>query len=321
MDKIKLPKIYDGEDKTSILANSIRKNYRHLRKWAKRTNTDCFRLYDQETRCLPVTIDFYAGKYHVNYYGKADNEAPPEAIVEEVIAALCLILEAPHESIYFKTRARTKQTRQYEKKGEAKEFFQVLEYGVKFHINLNDYLDTGLFLDHRETRQIVAKEAKGKRLLNLFAYTCAFSVQAAIHGATYTKSVDMSNTYIDWGKANFKLNGIPSMHHEVVRADCLKFLKEETQIYDVIVIDPPTISRSKKMDGLFEIQQDYPFLIENALQLLSPKGVIFFSTNARKFSFDNKFLCKVQEITTKTLPLDFKDTKIHRCWKIMKTLV
>lgn len=321
LNKIILPPIVEGEDKTSLLANCIRNNYRHLRKWAKRTNTDCFRIYDRDILRYPVSIDFYAGRYNVNYYGKGDNEEPPQDLVEEVSGALKLILGAQGESIYFRTRARSKQTRQYEKKGDAKEFFQVLEYGVKFHINLTDYLDTGLFLDHRETRQLIAKETKGKRLLNLFAYTCSFSVHAAIHGATYTKSVDMSNTYTDWGKANFILNAIPLKNHPIVRADCMKFLKEEREVYDVIVIDPPTISRSKKMEGLFDIQKDYPFLIENALRLLAPEGVIFFSTNARKFHFDREFPCTIQEITAKTLPIDFKDSKIHRCWRIKKTLL
>lgn len=316
-----LPKIAEGEDKTSLLANCIRNNYRHLRKWAKRTNTDCFRLYDRDILRYPVSIDFYAGRYNVNYFGKGDHEEPPEGLVDEVKEALQRILAAPLESIYFRTRARTKLTRQYEKKANSKEFFSVVEYDVKFHINLTDYLDTGLFLDHRETRQLVAKESKGKRLLNLFAYTCSFSVHAAIHGATYTKSVDMSNTYTDWGRANFMLNQIPLKNHDIVRADCLKFLMQERETYDVIVIDPPTISRSKKMDGLFDIQKDYPFLIEKALHLLAPDGVIFFSTNARKFAFNPDLPCTIQEITNKTLPIDFRDAKIHRCWKIKKSLV
>ena len=197
----------------------------------------------------------------------------------------------------------------------------MFEYGAKFWINLNDYLDTGLFLDHRETRKMVASLANNKRLLNLFAYTCSFSVQAALAGALFTKSVDMSNTYTDWGVQNFRLNELSLENHEIVRADCLKFMEEEIYSganYDIIVIDPPTISRSKKMDQLFDIQLDYPFLIKKALQLLSPGGFIFFSTNFRKFKFDASLFekCLIQEISDKTLPIDFHNKKIHRCWKI-----
>jgi 23S rRNA G2069 N7-methylase RlmK/C1962 C5-methylase RlmI len=186
-------------------------------------------------------------------------------------------------------------------------------------VNLKDYLDTGLFLDHRETRKMVASISKGKRLLNLFAYTCSFSVQAASSGACFTKSVDMSNTYTEWGKDNFLLNGLSLKNNEIVRADCLKFLDYEMGEYDIIVIDPPTISRSKKMEQLFDIQIDYVALITKSLKLLLPGGVIFFSTNSRKFKFEDSLFagCSIREITDKTLPLDFHNKKIHRCWKIM----
>lgn len=168
---------------------------------------------------------------------------------------------------------------------------------------------------------MTASIAKGKRLLNLFAYTCSFSVQAALAGASFTKSVDMSNTYCDWGRENFALNALPPKNNVIVREDCLKFMNEEIAAsakYDLIVIDPPTISRSKKMEQMFDIQEDYPYLIKKALQLLSPDGVIFFSTNSRKFKFDESLFnaCSIQEISEKTLPIDFHNKKIHRCWKI-----
>ena len=198
-----------------------------------------------------------------------------------------------------------------------------MEYGVLFKINLADYLDTGLFLDHRETRKMVASMSNGKRLLNLFAYTCSFSVHAAMAGATFTKSVDMSNTYTAWGRDNFLLNALPLENNEIVRADCLKFLDEEirrTVKYDLIIIDPPTISRSKKMDQLFDIQVDYISLIAKSLKLLSGGGIIVFSTNSRKFVFDETLFpaCSIVEVSEKTLPVDFRDPKIHRCWKISK---
>lgn len=317
-----LPNISDGEDKTSAFKNRIRKNYRHIRKWAKRTKTNCFRIYDRDIKEYPLAIDFYAGHFCVHYFSSSkENVDPSSETVAEVTQALCSMFEASPEQIYWRTRIKRAKEQQYEKVGEAKEFFTGIEYGVKFKINLVDYLDTGLFLDHRETRQIVASRAKDKRVLNLFAYTCAFSVHAAAAGASFTKSVDMSNTYIGWGKDNFVLNEIPLAKHEFVRKDCLKFLEEEAlsgKKYDIIVIDPPTISRSKKMDQMFDVQLDYPFLLTKAIQLLAPNGVIFFSTNSRKFIFDKDLFaeCFIEEISHKTLPIDFHDPKIHRCWKV-----
>ena len=323
-NSLQLPSIGNGEDKSSPFVNRIRKNTRHLRKWAKRTLTDCFRIYDREVPGYPLAIDFYAGRYCVHDFSRKneEDELSPEWVAE-VEQALIDTFSISAEVIYWKTRAKTKRTRQYEKLDTAQEFFTVLEYGVKFRINLKDYLDTGLFMDHRETRQIVAKDCKGKSLLNLFAYTCSFSVHAAMHGATATKSVDMSNTYTQWGKENFILNDIPLQFHTIVRADCLKFLEEaqhKPERFGVIVIDPPTISRSKKMDQLFDIQEDYLKLIHRSLALLEDSGVLFFSTNSRKFKFDLEAFpgCEIREISKKTLPVDFHDPKIHRCWRINK---
>lgn len=320
--KISLPNIADGEDKTSPLANRIRKNYRHVRKWAKRTNTDCFRIYDRELPMYPLAIDFYAGRYCVHYFASAhEGEEPPKYMVDDAFKALFTVFGAAPDLIYWRTRAKTKETRQYEKSAESKEFFTVLEYGVKFKVNLTDYLDTGLFLDHRETRKLVASLAKDKRVLNLFAYTCSFSVQAAAAGAAFTKSVDMSNTYTAWGADNFTLNLLPLKNNEIVRADCLKFLNDEIRSgnkYDIIIIDPPTISRSKKMDQMFDVQLDYIELIQKAQKLLLENGMIFFSTNSRKFVFDESHFhsCRIKEISYKTIPIDFHDPKIHRCWQI-----
>ena len=324
MDEIKvfLPEIADGEDKSSPLKNRIRKNYRHIRKWAKRTNTDCFRIYDREIREYPLAIDFYAGRFCVHYFSRTrESDDPPAELLKEIEEVLFAIFRAKSDSIYWRTRAKRKETRQYEKFGESQDFFTVLEYGVKFQINLLDYLDTGLFLDHRETRQMVAALSNGKRVLNLFSYTAAFSVHAAHAGATFTKSVDMSNTYSTWAMENFAINGLSLTNNSVIRADCLKFLDDEIwsrEKYDIIIIDPPTISRSKKMDQLFDIQVDYVSLISKALKLLTKEGVIFFSTNSRKFVFDELYFtsCAIVDVSNKTLPLDFHDPKIHRCWKI-----
>ena len=322
--KIFLPEIADGEDKSSILANCIRKNYRHIRKWAKRSATNCFRIYNREVPQYPLAIDFYDGRFCVQYFARTrEGMAPSNELLDETAKALHTVFDADPASIYWRTRMKSKKTRQYEKIGESKDFFSVLEYGVKFNVNLVDYLDTGLFLDHRETRRLVASLAKEKRLLNLFAYTCSFSVHAAAAGSSFTKSVDMSNTYTAWGRDNFILNSLSLKNNEIVRADCLKFLEDEIRRglkYDIIVIDPPTISRSKKMSQLFDVQVDYVPLILNALKLVSENGVIFFSTNSRKFVFDESHFkkCSVKEVTYKTIPIDFQGSKIHRCWKINK---
>lgn len=317
-----LPLMEDSEDKSSQLKNCIRKNYRHIRKWAKRTVTNCFRIYDRDIKEFPLAIDFYDGRFCVHFFTfSREDEEPREDLKIEAEAALQDLFGASNESIYWRTRIKREKTEQYEKTAQSKEFFPVVEYGVKFWVNLVDYLDTGLFLDHRETRRYVASIAKGKRVLNLFAYTCSFSVHAAHAGASFTKSVDMSNTYTAWGADNFLLNALALENNPIVRADCLKFLETEKALYDIIIIDPPTLSRSKKMDQMFDVQEDYVFLITKALGLLSKGGVIFFSTNFRKFQFDKEKFpgCDILDVSKKTLPIDFRDPKIHYCWRITRT--
>lgn len=316
-----LPSIVDGEDKSSVFGNCIRNNYRHIRKWAKRTNTDAFRIYDKEIGRYPFAIDFYAGRFLVHYFPrKWEEDEPPAELAQEVEATLKSLFDASKEMVVWKSRIKREKLEQYEKIGERGDLFVVHEYGVPFYVNITDYLDTGLFLDHREMRRLVATQAKSKTLLNLFAYTCSFTVHAALSGAISSKSVDLSNTYTEWGRQNFKLNGIDEKKHVVVRADCLKFLEEEVGQYDLIVIDPPTLSRSKAMSQMFDVQLDYPFLIQRALNLLLPGGTIFFSTNSRRFVFDETLFpsCHIKNITSKTHPIDFRDTKIHHCWTITR---
>lgn len=315
---ITLLPIVDGEDKSSPLKNRIRKNYQHIRKWGKRTLTDAFRIYDRDIKEYPLAIDFYAGRLCVHYFAYDEDSSDLEKEVRTTLSSLFAI--CPQE-IYERTRIRRKKTEQYEKRGEEKDFFTAYEYGAQFKINLVDYLDTGLFLDHRETRQQVAALSKGKRVLNLFAYTCSFSVHAALAGASFTKSVDLSNTYTTWGRDNFLLNSLSLKTNEIIRVDCQKFLDEESATgacYDIIVVDPPTLSRSKKMDQMFDIQKDYATLLLKALKLLHPGGTLFFSTNSRHFVFDPSHfpLYSIQDISKKTIPPDFHNQKIHRCWLI-----
>lgn len=321
---LNLPLIADGEDKSSIIKNRIRKNYRHARKWAKRTRTNCFRIYDRDIKEYPIAIDFYDNHFSVQFFSyDKDQDDPRQEMKDAIDEAICSIFNVDESKIFWRTRYKREKLEQYEKRDSEEAFFYVYEYGVKFKVNLKDYLDTGLFLDHRETRQMVAKEALGKKVLNLFAYTASFSVHAAMHGAISTKSVDMSNTYTDWSQDNFLLNNLSLKSNYIVRADCMKFLEDEINTrhkYDLIIIDPPTISRSKKMDEMFDIQKDYVFLIENALKLLLPLGTLYFSTNFRKFKFDETLFSgyKITDITEKTIPFDFHNQKIHYAWKITR---
>jgi 23S rRNA (cytosine1962-C5)-methyltransferase len=322
-----LPVIGDGEDKSSALKNCIRNNYKHVRKWAKRTMTNCFRIYDWQIPSYALSIDYYAGKFLIHYFSKTQEDLEPKEFVrKEAIDALKSLFFASEDDIYWRTRIKRKKLQQYEKQDNEKQFFNVLEYGVTFKVNLIDYLDTGLFLDHRETRKIVRDHAKGKKVLNLFAYTSSFGVQAAVGGAKSTKNVDLSNTYCRWSIENFKANHLSLKNNEVIRADCLKFLHNEsmtTNQYDIIVIDPPTISRSKKMEKIFDVQVSYVELIKGSLKLLKKGGMIFFSTNSRKFHFDKQLFegLKIQDLSKKTIPIDFHDPKIHLCWQISQEVL
>lgn len=317
---VSLPLIADGEDKSSPFKNRIRKNYRHIRKWAQRTGTNCFRIYDRDIKEYPLAIDYYDGRFCAHYFTSSrESDEPRQDLYDATNEAITSLFQTTPDAIFWRTRIKREKVEQYEKSGSAQDFFTVLEYGVRFKINLVDYLDTGLFLDHRETRRIVASMAEGKRVLNLFAYTCSFSVHAAASGAQFTKSVDMSNTYTDWGRDNFLLNSLPLENNPIIREDCMKFLSEEKGVkYDIIVIDPPTISRSKKMDQMFDVQVDYVFLLQKALKLLAPGGTIFFSTNLRSFKFDESLFpeAKIIDISKQTIPIDFHNQKIHLCWKI-----
>jgi len=315
-----LPVLLDSEDKSSSdLKNRIRKNYNHIKKWAKRTHSNCFRIYDHEVPGYPFAIDYFDKRFLIHYFSK-DKESLeiPKELYEEIITSIQSLFQVSLQMLYFRTRIKRDKLEQYEKLEDSTEFFTVLEHGHLFFVNLKNYLDTGLFLDHKETRRFVASKAQGRSLLNLFAYTGSFSVYAAKAGATFTKTVDLSNTYTAWAKKNFLLNNMDLKRHVIVREDCMKFLQEETQLYDIIVIDPPTLSRSKKMTQFFDVQQDYIFLIQYALKLLTPSGWILFSTNLRSFSFDTSLFpqCKIEDVSKKTLPIDFHNHKIHKCFII-----
>ena len=238
-------------------------------------------------------------------------------MVQQVLA-----LDDAH--LFYKTRARQRGDSQYERIATERRFHEVREGAARLLVNFEDYLDTGLFLDHRPVRQRLFREAKGKRFLNLFAYTAAATVQAALGGAVATTTVDMSQTYLDWARRNLQLSGLAETQHQLLQADCLQWLAQQARLkkpgsYDLIFLDPPTFSNSKRMDQPFDVQQDHEALIQQAMALLSPGGTLYFSTNQRNFKLGETVqqLFQVKNISAETIPLDFKRRQnIHHCWTI-----
>ncbi|MCC7031084.1 MAG: class I SAM-dependent methyltransferase, partial [Chitinophagaceae bacterium] len=225
------------------------------------------------------------------------------------------------EDIYVKSRTRKKTTGQYEKVNETNTFFTVNENGIQFLVNLSDYVDTGLFLDHRNTRKRVMSEAKGKHVLNLFAYTGSFSVYAAMGNAFTTTTLDLSGTYLNWAKENFKLNQIPLSKHQFIQTDAKEWVKQApARLYDIIILDPPTISTSEKTKTNFDVQTDHAELINNTLNHLQPGGILYFSNNFRNFVLDAEKIRSaiIEDISQQSVPLDFRNKKIHACWRIVK---
>ena len=307
----------------TIFSNRLRKNARHWAKWAKRLSISCYRIYDRDIPEFPLAVDFYENRVHLQEFetGWKLEEAEYNAWVETVRIATAEVLELPLAAISFKRRARQRGLSQYEKTDTLGDDFVVTEHGHQFIVNLDQYLDTGLFLDHRNTRRMVQERAAGARFLNLFAYTGSFTVYAAGGGAVNSTTVDMSNTYQDWSRRNFELNGMDLKRHKLVRADVFAFLEQavaEKQQYDLIVMDPPSFSNSKKMAGVLDVQRDHPHLINQCLQLLAQDGVLFFSNNLRSFELepDNFASCKIREISRQSVPEDYRNKKIHQCWMI-----
>ncbi|NQD38783.1 bifunctional 23S rRNA (guanine(2069)-N(7))-methyltransferase RlmK/23S rRNA (guanine(2445)-N(2))-methyltransferase RlmL [Permianibacter sp. IMCC34836] len=301
--------------------NRIDKNRRHLASWCKREAVSCYRVYDADLPEYAAAIDVYGDHLYLQEY-----QAPstiPEDIAErrfnELVDAVRDLYQLPDEHLHVRTRARQRGLDQYEKVGEERAFFVAEEGGLKFWVNLTDYLDTGLFLDHRTTRSMVRERVKGKHFLNLFSYTGSVSVYAAHGGAASTVSVDMSKTYTHWAYRNFVLNGFDRGPHEFVQADALEWLAHCRDKFDVIFIDPPTFSNSKRMDGVFDVQRDHVDILLVALELLNPGGEIIFSNNYRRFKLDTEALagCQIEDWSKRTLPVDFaRNPRIHQCWRI-----
>jgi 23S rRNA (cytosine1962-C5)-methyltransferase len=311
------------KDKLQMFSNRLTKVYRHRSKQSRSMGVSCYRLYDRDLPEFPISVDFYEGKLCVSEYRAKHGmtEEEHQEWLEGTIQVLSEVLQIDDANIFTKERRRkTDRLSQYEKTAEEKVFFEVKESGLNFLVNLSDYLDTGLFLDHRLTRQMVKAESEGKDVLNLFAYTGSFSVYAAAGSASSVTTVDLSNTYIDWAKKNFQLNNIndPKKHHFIVE-DVKQYLREALPAtFDLIVMDPPTFSNSKKMKDILDIQRDHAELINDAIRLLRPGGILYFSTNARKFELDINALDTklIKDITRQTTPFDFEGKLLRWCWRM-----
>ena len=303
--------------------NRLGKNIKHLRKWAQRQDIEAWRMYDRDIPQYPFAADIYANHVHLQEYdtGWLMHKTDYEKWLAEVVEAVLFVTGLPKEYIHVKKRQRQKGKDQYEKTGITGTDFVIHEHGRAFWVNLDKYLDTGLFLDHRNTRQKIGNIAAGKRFLNLFAYTGSFSVYAATGGALFSETVDLSNTYLQWAQRNFELNGLDMQAHQIVRADVFQYLQkavEDHKQFDLIVMDPPSFSNSKKMLDILDIQRDQEKLIDGAMRLLSKQGSLYFSNNLRSFTLNPVLEQRydVNNISRKTIPEDFRNTRIHQCWEI-----
>ncbi len=313
-----------------MFANRLRKNLQRLGKQARRENVGCWRMYDADMPEYSLAVDLYTGAgpdegqrwLYVQEYAAPQTVDPVAARRrrEEALAVLPEVTGIGLDHVHLRTRKRQKEGGQYSKVNRREEFHVVEEAGLKVRVNLDDYLDTGLFLDHRKTRQRIGAAAKGVRFLNLFCYTGVASLHAAAGGATSSLSIDLSRTYLDWARANLDLNGFAADRHDLLQADCLQWLSDQRgPAFDLIFLDPPTFSNSARMQGVLDVQRDHAVLIGQCMGLLSRDGLLVFSTNAQKFALDpgvsGQF--RVADISPATLPFDFQgNPRIHRCFEL-----
>ena len=314
--------VLDRQAQAEMLAGRLRKNQRRLRDWARGAGVTCLRLYDGDIPEVPVTVDDYEGRLVLGDVRRpgGELEAQGDAWIDAMAVAAQDALSAAE--VYVKRRermtGRRDSGRQYGRVGEHGAWFEVGEGGHRFLVNLSDYLDTGLFLDHRLTRARVAAEAAGKRVLNLFCYTGAFSVYVAAAGATGSTSVDLSTTYLDWAGENLARNRLDTDRHRLVKSDVRRFLADARaagERWDLAVVDPPTFSNSKAMDYVWDVQRDHGALLAEVAAVLAPGGTLWFSTNRRRFALDEGAVAgTVDDLTRETTPPDFRE-RPHRTWR------
>ena len=310
-------------EKIVMFQNRLLKVYKHKSKQASRQNISCYRVYDHDLPEFPFCIELYDDKVYLAEYlrrhGMSDEEH--EQWLEECVVVICGILPVDDANVYIKQRKRkSNRLDQYEKTDTKAEYFSVAEQGLQFLVNLTDYLDTGLFLDHRITRQMVRNECKDKRVLNLFAYTGSFSVYAAAGEAASVTTVDLSKTYLTWAEQNLELNNLKDYtKHFFVHADVKQYLKTlPPDSFDLVIIDPPTFSNSKRMKDFLDIQRDHVELLNDLIGATTPGGTIYFSTNFTRFILDKEAIkaSDIKDITRATTPFDFEGKLKRWCYKI-----
>lgn len=311
-------------DKFSMFANRLAKVYKHKSKIAKRLDVGCWRIYDHDLPEFPLIIELYEDRLCISEYRRRHGMDEEEHIswLDEAVKTTADILEIDEENIFLRERKKMshRSDSQYQKQQTTDNFFTVKENGLKFLINLEDYLDTGLFLDHRITRKMVMDIADEKRVLNLFCYTGSFSVYAAAGGASAVTSVDMSKTYLSWAEDNFVINKLKDKNrYHFIHADVMQYINElKPGSFDIIIVDPPTFSNSKRMKDYFDVQQHHALLLNKLIKAIAPGGIIFFSTNYSKFILDKENIkaSSIKDITKLTTPFDFENKLKRWCYKI-----
>lgn len=312
------------DEAAQMFANRLRKNLRRLGPWLKRENISCYRLYDADMPEYAVAVDVYEGQAHVAEYAAPASVDPAAAQqrLETVMRALPPVLGVSPAEVVLKRRERQRGQKQYQRQGDRRELLSVREGPARLLLNLHDYLDTGLFLDHRPLRRRLHAEAKGADFLNLFCYTGSATVHAALGGARSTTSVDLSATYLEWLRRNLAHNGLGEARHRTERADVMSWLRTGDSAFDLILLDPPSFSNSKRVDGSFDVQRDHVALVEACMRRLRPGGTLYFSNNRRRFRLDpaiaQRFVC--EDISAETLDPDFsRNPQIHCCFRLRHT--
>jgi 23S rRNA (guanine2445-N2)-methyltransferase / 23S rRNA (guanine2069-N7)-methyltransferase len=317
------PSLFYSE--SSSFGNRLAKNLKQLQKWAKKEGLSCYRVYDADIPEYNVAVDWYDGEVVVHEYAAPAtvDEQVSQKRLFDVVNQVPQVLGISSEKMVLKVREKQKGSSQYQAIAKAGQYKEVTEYGAKFLVNLRDYLDTGLFLDHRLTRRMIQQQSKDKTVLNLFAYTGSASVHAAIGGAQTVTTVDMSNTYLDWAKRNFTINGLSGKQYQFEQADCLQWLSRCRAQFDLIFVDPPTFSNSKRMQDSWDVQRDHVSLLNMLTARLAPGGKVIFSNNKRRFKIDTQALqdagWQVKDISAATLPEDYKrNPNIHVCFELTR---
>lgn len=317
-------------EQAEIFRARLTKRARHLRRWPAKMGITCYRLYEQDIPEVPLVVDRYEDYLHIAEFSRPSEHTPAEHAdwLDLMQRTAAEVVEVPPDHVFLKKRQRQRGTAQYERLGSEQHLLTAHEGGLQFEVNLSDYLDTGLFLDHRITRGMVRQAAAGKRFLNLFAYTGSFSVYAAAGGAASTVTVDLSNTYLDWARRNMAGNGFQGPDHEFVRDDAMHFLQRPAArvprgrraSFDLAVVDAPTFSNSKGLEDYWDIQRNHVELLNRLVELMAPEGTIFFSTNFRRFKLAEAEIrgVTIREISRQTVPPDFRNRRIHRCWRMVR---